>query len=365
MKALAVDDNATNAFMLGKLVAAAGIESVATSTDPRLALDQLAADQHDLLICDYMMPGLDGLELIRAVRAMPGYEDVPIIMVTTADERAVCYEALEVGATDFLTKPIDFIEARTRIRNLAKLRRAQNALRDRAAWLADEVTKATAEMAQLEEEIILRLSRAAEYRDTDTGEHVLRMARICREIVMELGYPADFCRDLYLAAPMHDVGKIAVPDAILRKVGTLTPEERALMQTHTTIGADILAHSDSRLIRLAHELALTHHERWDGGGYPSGLVGEEIPISGRIAAVADVFDALVSPRPYKAAWSIATAAAFIHDHAGTQFDPRIVAAFEARLPAIAAIVAPLADRPPSTAASDPAPLHLLNTRASH
>jgi response regulator RpfG family c-di-GMP phosphodiesterase len=345
MKAILIDDNASILFMMGRLLQNVGLQDVSTFRDPLLALDAVAATQFDIVVVDYMMPGIDGLEFIRRVRAMPSYADVPIVMVTTADEKAVCYAALEAGATDFLHKPVDMAEAKARIRNLSAMREMQNKLRDRAAWLADEVRKATAEMAALEEEIILRLSRATEYRDSDTGAHVVRMARTCREIAEELSLDDVSCRDIYLAAPMHDIGKIGVPDAILMKTGPLTPEERTMMESHVRIGEAILSGSDSRLIRLAAEIAASHHERWNGSGYPGGLAGETIPLAGRIAAVADVFDALISERPYKPAWTFEKAAAFIRENAGTLFDPEVVGAFDARLFRIARIATEVPDPP--------------------
>lgn len=334
MKALLIDDNPTNLFMLGKLIQNAGISDIQSFKDPIAALREAQSVQFDLVLVDYVMPGMDGLEFIRAVRQLPNYGDVPLVMVTTVDQREVCYGALEAGATDFLTKPVDMAEVKARIRNLANLRDLQNKMRDRAVWLAEEVRKATFEMAQLEEEIILRLTRASEYRDSETGAHILRMAHACREIAESMGLSAQFCRDIYLAAPMHDVGKIGVPDSILRKPGPLSVEERRIMETHTEVGSAILAGSESRLIRLAAEIATTHHERWDGSGYPHGLQGAEIPISGRIAAVADVFDALVSPRPYKNAWSPLDAGRYIQENAGIHFDPQVVKAFELCLPRI-------------------------------
>lgn len=338
MKALLIDDNPSNLYMLGKLIQNAGIGDVTQFKDARDALEATRGAQFDLIVVDYMMPTMDGLEFVRAIRRNGEYDDVPVVMVTTVDQREVCYAALEAGATDFLTKPIDMAEVKARLRNLVKLRDLQNRTRDRASWLGEEVRKATSEMASLEEEIILRLSRAAEYRDNDTGAHVLRVARASREIAEELGMNTQFCRDIYLAAPMHDVGKIAVPDAILRKPGLLTPEERREMETHSEVGANILAGSESRLIRLAAEIAATHHERWDGSGYPRGLSGTNIPISGRIVAVADVFDALISERPYKSAWPLEKAADFIVQNAGTMFDPAVVRAFQNRKPRIIRIV---------------------------
>jgi response regulator RpfG family c-di-GMP phosphodiesterase len=345
MKALLVDDNPSNLFMLGRLLQNVGLGDVSSFRNPVEALGVARQTQFDIVVVDYMMPEMDGLQFIRAIRALPTFEDVPIVMVTTIDQKDVCYAALEAGATDFLTKPVDMAEAKARIRNLSHLRDLQNKMRDRASWLAEEVRKATHDMAVLEEEIILRLSRASEYRDSDTGAHVLRMARICREIAEELRLPSQTCREIYLAAPMHDVGKIGVPDAILLKNGPLSAEERTAMELHAKVGAAILAGSESRLIRLAAEIAETHHERWNGSGYPAGLAGTRIPLSGRIAAVADVFDALVSPRPYKEAWTHERAAGYLRENAGVLFDPDVVKAFEARLFRISRIVEESPDTP--------------------
>jgi putative two-component system response regulator len=256
--------------------------------------------------------------------------DIPIVMITTSDEDTVRYAALEAGATDFLKKPIDPIEVKSRLKNLLKLREAQNRLRDQAAWLADEVAKATRALAEREEEIIQRLSRAVEYRDTDTGLHVLRVAQYCRVIAEAIGLNEEQCRTIYLASPMHDVGKIAVTDTILLKPGKLSPEERQIIEQHTLHGGKILADSNSDLIKAAAEIAVCHHERWDGKGYPRGIQGAEIPLFARIAAVADVFDALTTERPYKRAWSPDEAKAHMLAEAGKHFDPDCVAAFVSR-----------------------------------
>jgi putative two-component system response regulator/two-component system response regulator RpfG len=330
MKLLLVDDNPSNLFMLGKLAQNSGLSDVVSFRDPLAALAEARQSQFDLVVVDYMMPGMDGLALIREIRAMPVYADVPIVMVTTVDQREICYAALEAGATDFLTKPIDMAEAKARLRNLAALRDMHNKLRDRAEWLQTEVGKATQEMLGLEEEIIMRLSRASEYRDKTTGQHLIRVAAMAREIAEELGQNKQYCRDIYLAALMHDVGKIGVPDAVLLKPGIFTPDERKVMETHATIGGAILSGSDSRLIRLAAEIAETHHERWNGTGYPRGLKGSAIPLGGRIVAVADVFDALVSPRSYKDAWPIERASQFVAESADVLFDPDVTQAFAVR-----------------------------------
>ncbi len=330
MKLLLVDDNPSNLFMLGKLAQSSGIADVQSFRDPLQALEEARRSQFDLVLVDYMMPGMDGLALIREIRKLPDYADVPVVMVTTVDQREVCYAALEAGATDFLTKPVDMAEAKARLRNLAMMREMQNKLRDRADWLQTEVRKATSERIGLEEEVILRLSRAVEHRDPEIGSHLVRVARTARELAEELGQNEQFCHDVYLAALMHDIGKIGLSDELLHKAGPYTDEDRKAMQTHTLIGGEILADSDSRVIRLAGEIAETHHEAWNGTGYPRGLKEKTIPLAGRIVAVADVFDALVSERPYKAAWTPDKAAQYIADNAGRQFDPDVAAAFARR-----------------------------------
>ena len=290
-----------------------------------------------LAITDYDMPGLNGIEFIRAARAFAGFEHVPIIMVTSSDQRALRREALEAGATDFVGKPFDPIEIRARVTNLLALNEARRAQADRAAWLAREVEAAVSVIEARERELVARLVKATEYRDTDTGEHVGRVANYARLMAEKLGCDPEWCRQLALASTMHDIGKISVPDSILLKEGPLTPEERAEISLHALNGFDILKGSSSELVQLAAEIALTHHERWDGKGYPRGLSGPEIPIGGRIVAVADVFDALASDRPYKRAWPIEKARDCLKENAGTQFDPACVDAFLAVWPEVVLI----------------------------
>ncbi|HEX8165124.1 MAG TPA: HD domain-containing phosphohydrolase [Beijerinckiaceae bacterium] len=330
MHVLIVDDNQTNLILLRKLVEKIEGCVPLAFADPLQALVAASTAAIDLVLVDYMMPGVDGISFVRRFRSFPSGEDVPIIMITTADERAILHAALEAGATDFLTKPIEAVEFLSRARNLLRLREAQNRLREQACSLAAEVAKATAALGAREEEIILRLSRAAEQRDDGTGDHILRMASLCRTIAEGLGLDRDTARTIYLAAPMHDVGKIGISDAILLKPGRLDPEERREMERHAEYGFRILDGSNSDLIRLAAEMALSHHERFDGKGYPRRLAAEAIPLSGRIAAVADVCDALASERPYKPAWSLDRIKAYLIENAGTQFDPQCVRALVAR-----------------------------------
>jgi putative two-component system response regulator len=327
MRVLVVDDSATTLVLMSQIIASINATAL-TFDDPVKALSEAPHFDIDLAVVDYEMPGtIDGVELIKRLRAIARFRDLPVVMVTACERPAIRYAALDAGATDFLRKPIDPIEVKSRLRNLLKLSDAQNKLRNKISWLAQEVSQATRALLEREEEIIYRLSLAAEYRDTETGAHIARMARYCLLIAEALGLDAETCRTLYLAAPMHDIGKIAVADSILLKPGRLTAEERAVMEHHTLHGYKILSGSKSPLIRVAAEIAVSHHERWDGTGYPGRLSGASIPLFGRIAAIADVFDALTSERPYKAAWSPEKARASIIEASGTHFDPDCVAAF--------------------------------------
>jgi putative two-component system response regulator len=303
-----------------------------------LAFVEANTDAIGVGITDYDMPGINGVEFIRAARQVPGFAHVPIVMVTSNDQRSVRRDALEAGATDFLAKPFDAIEVRARIANLLALNEARRAEADRAAWLSREVAAAVSTIEAREREIVTLLMKTAEHRDTDTGDHVARVAGYVSLVAEGLGLPPEHCRLLSLASTMHDVGKIGVPDAILLKPGRLTPEERAVMEEHAERGYRILESSTSELVQLAAEIAWTHHEKWDGTGYPRRLKAETIPLSGRIVAVADVFDALVSHRPYKKPWSPEEAREHLVESAGSHFDPACIEAFLSRWDAALGIV---------------------------
>jgi len=326
-KVIIVDDNKLNLLLMSKLTESVTGAEPLIYDDPIAGLEACAVEQPDLILVDYMMPVLDGHDFIRLVRRIPECADVPIVMVTTENEKEVRQEALKLGATEFLLKPIEVTEYRSRLRNLLALRQAHNLLKDQATLLKHEVEKATASILDRERELIVRLSRAAEHRDPETGAHVLRMAHYSRLIAEQMGLPEKYQNLILDAAPMHDVGKLGVPDAILLKPGKLTEEEMRVMRKHPKIGARILADSDAPVIQLAEEIAMTHHEKFDGTGYPRGLKGKEIPLSGRIVAVADVFDALTSDRPYKNAWSVEDARAYISQNVGSHFCPDCVDAF--------------------------------------
>ncbi|MEQ6340585.1 MAG: response regulator [Gammaproteobacteria bacterium] len=278
----------------------------------------------DLVIVDYMMPEVDGMEFIRRFRGMAGKEVIPVIMVTSRNEVDVRHQALNIGATDFLTKPVDAIELSARVRNMLTIRRNQKQLANRAVWLAGEVEKATAGIVARERETIVRLSKAAEYRDPETGAHIIRMSHYARLIARSIGLSEEEQDLIQKAAPMHDIGKVGIPDNILLKPGRLEPDELKIMRQHAQIGHEILKDSDSPILRVAAQIALTHHERYDGTGYPHATKGDDIPIVGRITALADVFDALLSCRPYKKAWEMDRVLELINNETGKHFDPLCV-----------------------------------------
>ena len=327
MRVLIVDDSRSSLAMIASIVKDAVTAQIDTCQHPFEAIKRTEAEQYDLVLVDHIMPEMDGVEVTTALRAMERYRLVPIIMVTSDIDKKTRLKAFRAGATDFVNKPFDPTELQARVVNLLALRQAQVELADRASWLSREVERATTHLTVREEEVIWRLARAIEYRDGDTGEHVSRVALISQLIAAGIGLSPQRCRTIYLAAPLHDIGKIAIADAILSKPGKLTPEEMAIMRTHVTIGARILENGSSDLIKTAELIAQSHHERWDGAGYPDKLSGTDIPIEARVVAIADVFDALCSERPYKKAWPIEKAYAEIIACSGTHFDPACVTAF--------------------------------------
>lgn len=326
MIALIIDDNPTNLMLLQhRLVKIEGC-TVVCKDSAESALNWCAGNQPDIILTDYMMPGMDGLDFIRELKRDQNMVDVPVVMVTTSDVREIRQQALDLGAADFLTKPVDGPELMARTRNLLALRKSRLALQDRAA-----------------EELVMRLSKAAEYRDPETGAHIERMARYSALITRRLGLPEETAEQLELAAPMHDVGKVGIPDLILLKPDRLTETEFVIMKQHAAFGWEILKDSPSRLVQLAAIIALSHHEKFDGSGYPGGLAGAAIPIEGRIVAVADVFDALTSTRPYKTPWPVDKAVAFLTEQRGRHFDPACVDAFLSGLDEVLRIMAAFKD----------------------
>ena len=338
MRILLVDDNNTNLKLLTKLVAKLDSCEALGFSSPDAVLSSLPDLDFDIAIIDYQMPVYNGVELFTEIVRFEKYAQVPVIFVTADKDMTTRMAALNAGAIDFLTKPIKPVEFQARVQNIVSLARARRQLADQAEWLRREVDRAVIELRQREQEIIHRLTLAAGYKDPETSRHTLRVAAYSEAIALELGLPEQLCNDIRLAAPMHDIGKVAMPDTVLLKQGRLTEAEYRQMQAHAQIGSDILARSHSSLLQLASEIAASHHERWDGQGYPNRLAGDAIPISGRVVCIADNFDALTTERPYKPAWSFDKTVEHILGRSGTQFDPDCVAAFERALPKIKEIM---------------------------
>ncbi len=330
---LLVDDTPQNLDILVELLAGHGRLSVALNGDKALELARTPPGP-DLVLLDVMMPGLDGYEVCRRLKADPATREIPVIFVTALGEATDEMKGFELGAVDYVHKPFNPILVRARVEAQLELKAARDQLRDHNAILEERVAAATADLRsaleRLEDsslETLLRLSRAAEFKDDDTGAHVLRMSRYSAAIARTLGLDDAWVALLLHAAPMHDIGKIGIPDRILLKPGRLDAAEWEIMRTHCRMGAEILAGSDSEVIRLGEEIALTHHEKWNGQGYPHGLVGDSIPLSGRIVAVADVFDALTSRRPYKEPFSVEKSLRIMREGSGSHFDPEVLEGF--------------------------------------
>lgn len=333
-KVLIIDDSDINLTLIKALVLKLGECDPILFDNPVKALAWCTDNVPDLVIVDYMMPQMDGLKFIAAFRAMHGRDEIPVLMITANDQKDVRYEALLGGANDFLTKPIDRIEFTARARNMLSIRAGQKYLANRAEELAVMVDERTQEIRNRERELIFRICRAAEFRDPETGAHIQRMAHYSQVIAIGLGLDATACKLILEAAPMHDVGKIGIPDYILLKPGKLTPEEFEVMKGHAKLGAELLKDSGSEVLRAGAEIALSHHEKYDGTGYPNGVKGTDIPLFGRIVAVADVFDALTSERPYKKAWTLEAAVQLLEEGRGKHFDPLCVEAMLASWDAV-------------------------------
>jgi putative two-component system response regulator len=329
---LVIDDEQVNLRLITSMLRHAGYRSVATMQDSRRLEHDLERTPPDLVIVDLHMPHRDGFAIIRALQRQIVEEHLPVLAVSGDISTTVRLRALELGARDFLTKPFDLAEMTLRVRNQLETRLLYQdvAMQNRA--LTEAIRGRTEQLEHTRLEMLERLVTAAEYRDDDTSRHTERVGTMSGRLAQALGCPTDEVALIERAAPLHDVGKIGIPDALLLKRARLTNEEMAVMRTHTVIGAQILAGSDAPLLRLAEVIARSHHERWDGLGYPNGLAGHAIPLVGRIVAVADAFDALTNDRPYRQARPVREGIEEIVRGAGTQFDTNVVDALQSVVP---------------------------------
>ena len=323
---LLVDDTPSNLDVLRAILGEHYALKLATNGERAV---QIAAGDPapDLILLDIMMPGLDGYEVCRRLKSAEATRRIPVIFVTAMHEIESETRGFEAGCVDYITKPVSPPLVLARVATHLKLYQQER-------HLQALVRERTAEVEKTRLELIRRLGRAAEYKDDASGLHVIRMSHYARILAAALGLAEDFVETLFLAAPMHDIGKIGIPDRILQKPDALSADEDKLMRTHATIGAAIIGRHDNELLDTARVIALTHHERWDGQGYPRGLQGEEIPLAGRIVAIADVFDALTSDRPYQKAWPVERAVDYLREQKGQRFDPALVDRFIAALPQV-------------------------------
>jgi putative two-component system response regulator len=346
---LIVDDESVNVKIVRKYLRDVGFNDIISTTESSDVFDLMDEAKPDVLLLDLVMPILGGMEILEGIRSDEQWSRLQVVILTASTDRETKVQALQLGANDFLGKPVDSSELIVRVRNALLLKAHFDQMDNYSRRLEEEVAARTAELSASREEVIYRLAKAAEFRDDDTGRHVIRVGRFAEAIALKLGWSIDAANLLRQAAQLHDVGKIGVPDSVLLKPGKLTPDEFELIQKHcgfgkkivepvrdaewqtiqrhTFIGSSLLGVSSSPVLEMAERIALTHHEKWNGKGYPLGLTGADIPIEGRIVAIADVFDALSTKRSYKPAFPSDQCFDIMQSERGEHFDPEVLDAF--------------------------------------
>lgn len=342
-KILIVDDEPGNIHVLKRMLKSAGYHNITSTTDGRTTPDIYQTIHPDLILLDIRMPGFSGFDVMNALKTLETESYLPILVLTAQLDTETRLKAIKAGAKDFVNKPFIMEEMLARINNLLEVRMLHNSLHSDKKSLETKVVESSEELRQYQVEIIHRLARAAEYRDNETGMHVIRISKLCERLARGVGLSDHECHLIHHASPMHDIGKIGIPDHILLKSGKLSLEEWSVMKTHADIGALILSGSESEFLQMAEIIAGSHHERWDGNGYPRGLRGEEIPLVSRIVTVCDVFDALTSDRPYKEAWSVENTVEEMETQSGQLFDPNVLNTFMSLLPEMVEITQQFSD----------------------
>jgi len=331
---LVVDDEEANVRLIEKILHSKGFKNVISTQKPTEVVSLLNEHCSDLLILDLNMPVMDGYDVMEQLKKISKNNMPSILVLTAQDMQEYKQRALDSGAQDYVTKPFDINELLSRVRNLLEVQMAHKYMRNQNAILEQKVLQRTQDLHKTRLQVVYHLGRAAEYRDNETGLHIIRMSKFSALLGKRAGMSDYECELLLHASPMHDIGKIGIPDNILLKPGKLDADEWRVMKTHAQIGADILSGDESDLMKMAHEIALTHHEKFNGTGYPNNLQGESIPLVGRVTAIADVFDALTSKRPYKKQWAVDKAIELIKQESSQHFDPKLVAMFIEILPDI-------------------------------
>ncbi|MBE9525916.1 MAG: response regulator [Proteobacteria bacterium] len=330
-KILIIDDESMNLDILNEIFEMAGYTNILTTNDPYHGVELYEKSSPSIVLLDINMPGMNGFDVLLKFKQLNYELPPPVIVLTAQSDNETCLKALSGGAKDFVIKPFNNNEILTRVNNLLDMHLAFKEIQNYSQTLEQTVQEKTQKLRDTQKEIIDRLGYAAEYRDTETAKHTQRVGEFSRLLAISMSYSEQEAEIILNAAPMHDLGKIGIPDSILLKEGRLDGDEWEVMKTHAEVGGDILKEAESDILKCARIIALTHHEKWDGSGYPLGLSGDEIPIEGQIVAIVDVFDALTSIRPYKEAWSIEATATLINNEKGKHFSPEIVTAFNDNL----------------------------------